>query len=111
MKAVNVFIDGRGLGDPKNDDKYSSKVADYESAMLVQGTGFWRALEVLEEFMKQPWDRKEGIWMAKVDAYSYAIMYYEIFTEHISFYGYKEDWKRVIDGKRPHLLDYIDLRV
>ncbi|KAG0559608.1 hypothetical protein KC19_10G118000 [Ceratodon purpureus] len=86
-------------------------VADYESAMLVQGTGFWRAPEVLEQLLKRPCDWNVNIWTEKVDVYSFAMTCYEVLTGHVPFDGYgKSDWKRVIDGERPHLPDYIDVR-
>jgi serine/threonine protein kinase len=69
--------------------------------MLVQGTGFWRAPEVLAELQKiQASDRNVEIWTEKVDVYSYAMTCYEVLTGHVPFFEYV---KRVIDGERPHL--------
>ena len=112
LKAANVLIGVVKGHDPRYDDWCICKVADYESAMLVQGTGFWRAPEVLEELMKEPHDWKDDIWTEKVDAYSYAMTCYEILTGLSPFSKFeKKDWKRVIDGERPHLPDSIDPRV
>ncbi|KAG0603686.1 hypothetical protein M758_10G113200 [Ceratodon purpureus] len=110
LKAANVLLPlAQKNGD--SDTNYAV-VADFESAMLVQGTGFWRAPEVLEELRKRPCDRNVGIWTEKVDVYSFAMTCYEILTGHIPFDGYgRSDWKRVINGERPHLPDYIDLKV
>jgi serine/threonine protein kinase len=106
LKAANILV-GIQLG-----EYYSCAVADYESAMLVQGTGFWRAPEVLQELMKKESDRDLGIWTEKVDVYGYAMTCYEVLTGHIPFDGYvKSDWKKVIDGERPHLPDYVDPRL
>lgn len=43
---------------------------DYESAMLVQGTGFWRAPEVLEELLKQLCDGNGDAWTEEMGVYS-----------------------------------------
>ncbi|KAG0557743.1 hypothetical protein KC19_11G153900 [Ceratodon purpureus] len=105
LKAANVLI----TRNPLKDGWWRCKVADYESSMQVQGTGFWRAPEVLKELLKQGCDRDEGIWTEKVDIYSYAMTCYEVLTGLIPFFGYvKSDWKRVIDGERPHLPDFVD---
>ncbi|KAG0558404.1 hypothetical protein KC19_10G025800 [Ceratodon purpureus] len=105
LKAANVLIDGN----PLENGWWWCEVADYESSMQVQGTGFWRAPEVLKELLKLPCDRDEGIWTEKVDIYSYAMTCYEVLTGHIPFFGYvKSDWERVIDGERPHLPDFVE---
>ncbi|KAG0554999.1 hypothetical protein KC19_12G136000 [Ceratodon purpureus] len=111
LKAANVLTINpiRPMGYRR---KYQCSVADYESSMLVQGTGFWRAPEVLEDLLKKPCERNIEIWTEKVDVYSYAMTCYEVLTGHIPFDGYvKSDWKRVIDGERPHLPEYIDLKL
>jgi serine/threonine protein kinase len=111
LKAANVLISMKD-GDPRYSEDYYCDVADYESSMLVQGTGFWRAPEVLEELLKKPHKRKEEIWTESVDVYSFAMTSYEVLTGRVPFYGYeKRDWKGVIDGERPHLPDYIDLEL
>jgi serine/threonine protein kinase len=108
LKAANILV--RVSSNPN--DGLKCYVADFESSMLVQGTGFWRAPEVLIELQKEPSNRNVEIWTEKVDAYSYAMTCYEILTGHIPFFGYaKNDWKRIIDGERPHLPDYIDLKL
>jgi serine/threonine protein kinase len=110
LKAANILVgfdSSIQLG-----ENFMCTVADYESAMLVQGTGFWRAPEVLQDLMKKESDRDLGIWTEKVDVYSYAMTCYEVLTGHIPFDGYfKSDWKKVIDGERPHFLDYVDPRL
>ncbi|KAG0599268.1 hypothetical protein M758_12G139200 [Ceratodon purpureus] len=108
LKAANVLT----LNPTYYLGRYQCSVADYESSMLVQGTGFWRAPEVLEDLLKKPCERNMEIWTEKVDVYSYAMTCYEVLTGHIPFDGYvKSDWKRVIDGERPHLPEYIDLKL
>jgi hypothetical protein len=51
-------------------DHYWCHLVDFETLVCVQGTGFWRAPEVLEELLKQPKDRDLEIWTQKVDIYS-----------------------------------------
>ncbi|KAG0602570.1 hypothetical protein M758_10G024100 [Ceratodon purpureus] len=105
LKAANVLIQRN----PLRKGWWLCEVADYESSMQVQGTGFWRAPEVLKDLLKQPRDRDEGIWTEKVDIYSYAMTCYEVLTGFIPFFGYvKSDWERVIDGERPHFPDFVD---
>jgi serine/threonine protein kinase len=110
LKAANILIwddESIQLG-----GKYLCEVADYESAMLVEGTGFWRAPEVLQELLKNRSERDLGIWTEKVDVYSYAMTCYEVLTGEIPFPQYfKSDWKKVIDGKRPPFPDYVDSRL
>ena len=80
--------------------------------MLVQGTGFWRAPEVLKELLKEERDRSVEIWTEKVDIYSFAMTCYEVLTGATPFPQYfKSDWQKVIDGERPHLPSYVDPRV
>jgi serine/threonine protein kinase len=101
LKAANVLVEiySGDLSDRKflETDFFDVVLADFESSMLVQGTGFWRAPEVLQELLKQPWDRNPQMWTEKVDVYSYAMTCYEVLTGHLAFYGYfKSDWQRVI---------------
>ncbi|KAG0558399.1 hypothetical protein KC19_10G025400 [Ceratodon purpureus] len=106
LKAANVLIQNNPLVD---DDWWYCNVADYESSMQVQGTGFWRAPEVLKELLKKACDRDEGIWTEKVDIYSYAMTCYEVLTGLIPFVGFvKSDWERVFNGERPHFPDFVD---
>ncbi|KAG0557509.1 hypothetical protein KC19_11G136300 [Ceratodon purpureus] len=108
LKSANILV--RVSTNPQGDG-LKCYVADFESSMLVQGTGFWRAPEVLAELQKHPSDRNVDIWTEKVDIYSYAMIFYEVLTGHVPFFGYgKHDWKRVIDGERPHLPQYVDLK-
>jgi serine/threonine protein kinase len=72
-------------------DHYWCHLVDFETLVCVQGTGFWRAPEVLEELLKQPKDRDLEIWTQKVDIYSYAMTCYEILTGHIAFFGYSKE--------------------
>jgi serine/threonine protein kinase len=110
LKAANIFLHADSSVQLGKD--FLCLVADYESAMFVQGTGFWRAPEVLQELLKNESQRDLGIWTEMVDVYSYAMTCYEVLTGHIPFDGYfKSDWKKVIDGERPHFLDYVDSRL
>jgi len=101
LKAANVLL-------KRSVDQMSCHVADYECAMFVQGTGFWRAPEVLQELQKKEEDRNVEIWTEKVDVYSFGMTCYEILTGQIPFDGYtKSKWCDVIKGERPSLPDYI----
>ena len=107
LKGANILIDLSREGAVS----YAS-VADFESSMLVQGTGFWRAPEVLKELLKEERDQSVEIWTEKVDIYSFAMTCYEVLTGGTPFPRYfKRDWQKVIDGERPHLPSYVDPRV
>ncbi|KAG0558356.1 hypothetical protein KC19_10G022200 [Ceratodon purpureus] len=110
LKAANILV--RETDDPLMGVTIFCQVADYESSMMVQGTGFWRAPEVLEDLQKPPSDRDASIWTEKVDIYSYAMTCYEVLTGLVPFDGCtKSHWKRVIDGERPLFPDYVDPRL
>ncbi|KAG0602523.1 hypothetical protein M758_10G020200 [Ceratodon purpureus] len=109
LKAANILVNGK---DPLKDGIFVCQVADYESSIMVQGTRFWRAPEVLEDLQKQPSDRDASIWTEKVDIYGYAMTCYEILTGLVPFDGCtKSHWKKVIDGERPLFPDYVDPRL
>ncbi|KAG0557066.1 hypothetical protein KC19_11G100200 [Ceratodon purpureus] len=86
-------------------------IADFESSENVQGTGFWRAPEVLRTIQKNGSASLENIWTEKVDAYSYGITCYEILTGRMPFDHIKglksADFGIVLEGGRPPLPDYI----
>ena len=105
LKAANILICRFRSG-------ACALVADFESSMLVQGTGFWRAPEVLKELLKEERDQSVEIWTEKVDIYSFAMTCYEVLTGATPFPQYfKRDWQKVIDGERPHLPSYVEPRV
>lgn len=66
----------------------------------------------MKELLKEESDRSVEIWTEKVDIYSFAMTCYEVLTGGTPFPQYpKSDWQKVIDGKRPHLPNYVDPRV
>jgi serine/threonine protein kinase len=56
--------------------------------MLVKGTRFWRALEVLVELQKTKTNLLKETLTEKVDAYGFAMTCYEILIGQIPFFGY-----------------------
>ena len=101
LKAANILLQFSPsklllhfpAGDIPYGDHASAVVADFESSMLVQGTGFWRAPEVLKELLKKESDRSVEIWTEKVDIYSFAMTCYEVLTSGTPFPRYsKSDW-------------------
>jgi serine/threonine protein kinase len=109
LKAANILVKSYPC---ESCGCYECDVADYESGMLVEGTGFWRAPEVLQDLLKNRSERDVGIWTEKVDVYSYGMTCYEVLTGQIPFPLYfKSDWKKVINGERPPFPDYVDSRL
>ncbi|KAG0601271.1 hypothetical protein M758_11G097800 [Ceratodon purpureus] len=88
-------------------------VSDYECALGVMGTRFWRAPEVLLG-MRDPKKRSSPtLFTKKSDVYSYGMLCYEIATgflpfEREGFLGTREEQDLVINGKRPSFPDDVD---
>jgi serine/threonine protein kinase len=80
---------GIGEFNPTNDDSFMVSVADYECSVGVIGTGFWRALEILQGMKNRCVER--SLFSKKSDVYSYAMVCYEVLNREISLgkYGKK----------------------
>ncbi|KAG0557084.1 hypothetical protein KC19_11G101000 [Ceratodon purpureus] len=124
LKASNVLLYGNG-------DDFSTRcgnlesmdtrvcieiISDYECALGVMGTRFWRAPEVLLG-MRDPKKRfSPTLFTKKSDVYSYGMLCYEIATgflpfEREGFSGTRAEQDLVINGKRPSFPDDVDGRV
>ncbi|CAM6019267.1 unnamed protein product [Sphagnum balticum] len=79
---------------------FSPTIGDYESSVAVVGTEFWRAPEVLKAL-------KDGVTpelTEKADAYSFAMVFYEVVTGLTPFAGHpRSDYDHVLAGNRPML--------
>ncbi|KAG0615082.1 hypothetical protein M758_5G013100 [Ceratodon purpureus] len=130
LKASNVFLytyDGNfptphsSIEDNKFvsdwiSDKVLDRVSDYECALGVMGTGFWRATEVLLGIRDRKKRCSSTLFTKKSDVYSYGMLCYEIATgflpfEREGFLGTRAEQDLVINGKRPSFLDDVDNRV
>lgn len=102
LKATNVLVQSS-----HESEITEITVCDMEFNLMVSGTGFWRAPEILIELLKRPSNR-DIAFSEKSDIYSYGMTCYELATGHIPFEGYfKKDWKRIIEGERPYLPSYV----
>jgi serine/threonine protein kinase len=82
------------------------RVADFECSVLVQGTGFWRAPEILLATRNKTITPNTFTKMA--DVYSYAMTYYEVLTGCFPFKDRRrEDYDWVLDGNKPELPDHV----
>ncbi|KAG0601269.1 hypothetical protein M758_11G097600 [Ceratodon purpureus] len=123
LKASNVllYVDGDhsstlGMSLERIDNICIETISDYECALGVMGTRFWRAPEVLLG-MRDPRKRcSPTLFTKKSDVYSYGMLCYEIATgflpcEREGFSGTREEQDLVINGKRPSFPDNVDGRV
>lgn len=117
LKASNILIgssdNSMELTDKKGLYRFHCYIADFESSNDCQGTGYWRAPEVLLAVRKR--GSNQEIWTKKVDVYSYAMTCYEILTGGLPLKKLtrnERDADAVIAGdERPDLPDYVDYRV
>ncbi|KAG0557085.1 hypothetical protein KC19_11G101100 [Ceratodon purpureus] len=120
LKASNVllYVDGDDFSTQRSSlvSIRQHVVSDYECALGVMGTGFWRAPEVLLG-MKDPKKRcSPTLFTKKSDVYSYGMVCYEIATGFLPFEreGFLEtrgEHDLVINGKRPSFPDDVDGRM
>ncbi len=81
-------------------------VADFECSVLVQGTGFWRAPEIL--LAKRNNTITSNTFTKMADVYSYAMTYYEVLTGCFPFKDrQREDYDWVLNGNKPELPDHV----
>lgn len=114
IRASNLDIQFQG-GAPDNtlmlghaDQGYfmGYRIADFECSVLVQGTGFWRAPEILLAIRNNTFTSNTFTKMA--DVYSYAMTYYEVLTGCFPFKDRRrEDYDWVLDGNKPELPDHV----
>ncbi|KAG0601268.1 hypothetical protein M758_11G097500 [Ceratodon purpureus] len=121
LKASNVLLYGDGVHFSTSNlerigTAWLETISDYECALGVMGTGFWRAPEVLLG-MRDPKKRcSPTLFTKKSDVYSYGMLCYEIATgffpfEREGFSGTRGEQDLVINGKRPSFPDDVDGRV
>ncbi|CAM6021166.1 unnamed protein product [Sphagnum balticum] len=113
LKSCNILIDNWGIINDallhaETDNKFFfCEVADFECSIGVVGTGFWRAPEILLAI--QNGNITSNTFTKMADVYSYAMTCYEVLTGCILFEGHpRSDYSRVLSGKKPKVLDYID---
>lgn len=107
LKASNVLVRS------KDGVPVDYHIADFECAVGVYGTGFWRAPEILQALKARISDWR-NIWTEKVDVYSYAMTSYEILTGGIPFGDLactRQNYDVVIGGERPQLPDHVDPKI
>jgi len=102
LKVANILLIA-------NDKVHSEIVADFECAIGVVGTKFWRALEILLALKN-----KSAINVSnKVDVYSYAMICFEIVTNCLPFEGELEACRPsndlIIERWRPKLPSDLDV--
>jgi serine/threonine protein kinase len=79
---------------------FDIRVGDYESSDRVEGTGFWRAPEVLKALR----DNTEVEYSAAVDVYGFGMVCYELLSSQIPFQGHLlTDYNLVLLGRKPEL--------
>lgn len=111
LKAANVLVSRptsrwgpcSHLLDPIH-DQFRYEVADYECSVGVQGTGFWRAPEVLLAVKNR--SVTPALFTKASDVYSFGMTCFEIITGRIPFEveGFTgSEYQRVLDGYRPQL--------
>jgi serine/threonine protein kinase len=101
LKASNVLVTKDASGN------YHCFVADYECSVGVIGTGFWRAPEILQACKDKSIKRQE-LFSAAGDVYSYGILCYEILTGKLPFEDHRtNDYDLVLNGQRPEVPEYV----
>ncbi|KAG0557081.1 hypothetical protein KC19_11G100700 [Ceratodon purpureus] len=117
LKASNVLLYGHGEDFPSNLERtgwsWLERISDYECALGVMGTGFWRAPEVLLGMMDPKKRCSPTLFTKKSDVYSYGMLCYEIVTGFLpfeleGFSGTRTEQDLVINGKRPSFRDDVD---
>ncbi|KAG0559855.1 hypothetical protein KC19_10G134500 [Ceratodon purpureus] len=113
----HVFISGSESADIlPNVEEGSVVVSDFECALGVLGTGFWRAPEVLLGIRDPIQKLSTTLFTKKSDVYNYGMVCYEIVTgflpfEREGFVGSKAEQELVINGQRPSFPHDTDCRL
>lgn len=102
LKASNVLLTFLEYG-------WTPRVVDYECSIGVCGTGFFRALEILQACRDYSVSKKRELFTMASDAYSYGMLCYEILIGKLPFEDYgKSDFDHVLVGERPSLPNHVD---
>lgn len=102
LKASNVFF-------TEDESSWYCIVANLECSIGVVGTGFFRALEILQACKDKSVSRRPKFFTKKVDAYSFGMTCYEILTRKLPFEGPPlMDYDLVLEGHRLELPKYVD---
>jgi serine/threonine protein kinase len=101
LKASNVLTRGRKM--------YCCLVADYECSQGVEGTGFFRAPEILQAYKDMKLMERREVFSKAADVYAYGMTCYEVFTGELPFEGHRgNDYDLVLNGARPVVPEYIE---
>lgn len=102
LKAENIFVQKS-----KDNIPYGVYIGDFENALMVAGTAFWRPPEVLEALKVR---RYPLPFTFAGDVYSFGMVCYEILTGNIPFQGHEiRDYDLILAGNRPELPADLDV--
>ena len=105
LKASNVLIKVFESVWPK----WECSVVDYECSVLVVGTGFFRAPEILQACKERNVSQNQKVFSKAADIYSYGMICYEILTGKLPFEDHTEnDYDVVLNGGRPKVPRYVE---
>jgi serine/threonine protein kinase len=93
------------------DHKFLYSIINYECSLGVVGTGYWRALEILEAVKNRTLHTTPNVFTPKSDVYSYAMTCYEILIGFTPFEDVDDMGRTSIDdvlqGRRPKLPSHL----
>jgi serine/threonine protein kinase len=105
LKASNVLI--KEFKDCTS--KYICLVADYECSVGVEGTGFFRAPEILQACKDRKLMERREVFSKAADVYAYGMTCYEVLMGKLPFEGHRgNDYDLVLNGARPVVPEYIE---
>jgi serine/threonine protein kinase len=105
LKASNVLI--KEFKDCTS--KYICLVADYECSVGVEGTGFFRAPEILQACKDRKLMERREVFSKAADVYAYGMTCYEVLTGELPFEGHRgNDYDLVLNGARPVVPEYVE---